>query len=208
MGRTVVGHPSQSGNVVTFPLLLALIADASSASSSWSFPSLSAAPASRSGGRVARREFLPNGRYSIHTCRPRHVVSTAALAEEESLEPTADPSSLRGTADIRVTRHNSRRSTSNSPCRPAATSGCRVLAYLCPPRARSSVCRQIVSGKSSRLSHVRPEMKSWGAPPRSNTENSTGPTPTPGSAFRKGLHQPSAESPALPPGVYRGSRRR
>jgi len=103
MGRTVVGHPSQSGNVVTFPLLLALIADASSASSSWSFPSLSAAPASRSGGRVARREFLPNGRYSIHTCRPRHVVSTAALADEESLEPTAHPSSLRGTADVRIT---------------------------------------------------------------------------------------------------------
>jgi hypothetical protein len=35
--------------------------------------------------------------------------------------------------------------------------------YLCPPRARSSVCRQIVSGKTSRLSHVRPEMQSWGA---------------------------------------------
>jgi hypothetical protein len=79
--------------------------------------------------------------------------------------------------------------------------------YLCPPRARSSVCRQIASGKTSRLSHVRPEMQSWGAQPRSNTENFTGP-PAPGSAFRKGLHQPSAESPALPPGVYRGSRRR
>ena len=104
--------------------------------------------------------------------------------------------------------HNLRRSTSNSSCRPAATIGCRVLACLCPPRARSSVCRQIVSGKNSRLSHVRPEMQSWGAPPRSNTENSTGPTPTPGSAFRKGLRQPSAESPALPPGVYRESRRR
>jgi len=34
--------------------------------------------------------------------------------------------------------------------------------YLCPPRARSSVCRQIVSGKNSRLSHVRPEMQSFG----------------------------------------------
>ncbi len=82
--------------------------------------------------------------------------------------------------------------------------------YLCPPRAHSSACRQIVSCKSSRLSHVRPEMQTWGAPPRSNTENSTGPplASTPGSAFRKGLRQPSAESPALPPGVYRGSRRR
>ncbi len=159
MGRTVVGHPSQSGNVVTFPLLLALIADASSASSSWSFPSLSAAPASRSGGRVARREFLPNGRYSIHTCRPRHVVSTAALAEEESLESTAHPSSLRGTADVRITIYVAA-FEQLLPTR--GNHRLQSPGYWCPPRARSSVCRQIVSGKNSRLSHVRPEMQSFG----------------------------------------------
>jgi len=79
--------------------------------------------------------------------------------------------------------------------------------YLCPPRARSSVCRQIVSGKNFRLSHVRPEMQPWGALPRGSTENSTGP-PAPRCAFRKGLRQPAAESPALPPGVYWEKRRR
>ncbi len=43
--------------------------------------------------------------------------------------------------------------------------------YLCPPRARSSVCRQIASGKTSRLDHFRPAMQAWdahslAAPPR------------------------------------------
>lgn len=139
MGRTVVGHPSQSGNVVTFPLLLALIADASSASSSWSFPSLSAAPASRSGGRVARREFLPNGRYSIHTCRPRHVVSTAALAEEESLEPTAHPSSLHGIADVRVTIDVAAlRTDLADPRQPSAAESWLLVSTACPQLGLSS----------------------------------------------------------------------
>ena len=205
MGRTVVGHPSQSGNVVTFPLLLALIADASSASSSWSFPSLSAAPASRSGGRVARREFLPNGRYSIHTCRPRHVVSTAALAEEESLESTAHPSSLRGTADVRVTINAAAlRTALADPRQPSAAESWLLASTSRPQLGLSSDCvRQELSPEpcpspNASLGHTQP---------RSNTENFTGP-PAPGSAFRKGLRQPSAESPALPPEVYRRSRRR
>jgi len=83
-----------------------------------------------------------------------------ALAEEEPLEPTAHPSSLRGTADVRITlvvaafeqllptRGNHRL---QSP------------GYLCPPRARSSVCRQIASGKTSRLDHFRPAMQAWDA---------------------------------------------
>jgi hypothetical protein len=127
-----------------------------------------------------------------------------AQAEEESLEPTAHPSSLRGTADVRITIYVAA-FEQLLPTR--GNHRLQSPGYLCPPRARTSVCRQIASGKTSRLSHVRPEMQSWGAQPRSNTENFTGP-PAPGSAFRKGLHQPSAESPALPPGVYRGSRRR
>jgi hypothetical protein len=43
------------------------------------------------------------GRLAIHTGRPRHVPPTTALAEEESLEPTIRPSSLRGTADVHFT---------------------------------------------------------------------------------------------------------
>ncbi len=122
------------------------------------------------------------------------------------MEPAAHPSSLRGTADVRITIYVAA-FEQLLPTR--GNHRLQSPGYLCPPRARTSVCRQIASGKTSRLSHVRPEMQTWGAQPRSNTENSTGPpAPTAVSAFRKRLHQPSAESPAFPPGVYWESRDR
>ena len=52
---------------------------------------------------AVRRNFFRYVRSRRYTSRPCYVPSTAASAEEESLEPTAHPSSLRGIADVRVT---------------------------------------------------------------------------------------------------------
>jgi hypothetical protein len=57
-----------------------------------------------------------------------------ALAEEESLEPTAHPSSLRGTADVRITIYVAA-FEQLLPTR--GNHRLQSPGYLCPPRARS-----------------------------------------------------------------------
>jgi hypothetical protein len=112
-----------------------------------------------------------------------------ALADEESLEPTTNPSSLRGIADVRITIYVAAlRTALADPRQPSAAeswllvSTARPQLGLSSDRVRQELSPEPCPSRNAILRHAQP---------RSNTENSTGPpAPTPGSAFRKGLRQP------------------